>query len=162
MTEDLLDWAVERWKAEVEHRPLNNVHRRTLDDTWRQVIRKLGGDDVALIGKCHDDLIDEARSTRMEMTEAVALLRHLTALTVHHLSQSPDLQDDAVIDIGEEALRAGTTANVESFNGLKTAVHEFLKFADIRKMSGYQFSPQLEKVIAISKDTLKKVEHIGQ
>lgn len=48
--ENLLNWAVERWNAEVKHRPEQNVYRRILDDTWRQVIRKCGGDDVKLVG----------------------------------------------------------------------------------------------------------------
>lgn len=47
---ETLKWAVDRWNAEVRDRPLINVHRRTLDETWRQVIRNLGGDDEALIG----------------------------------------------------------------------------------------------------------------
>jgi hypothetical protein len=51
-----LEWAVERWNAEVKHRPLQNIHRRTLDDLWRQVIRKHGGDDTALCGPTHDEL----------------------------------------------------------------------------------------------------------
>lgn len=51
---DLLEWAVSRWKAEVENRPLINVHRRTLDDTWRQVILYAGGDPVDLVGTDHD------------------------------------------------------------------------------------------------------------
>lgn len=45
-----VEWAVERWNAEVRDRPAQNVHRRTLDETWRQVIRQCGGDDVALVG----------------------------------------------------------------------------------------------------------------
>ena len=49
-------WAVERWNDEVANRPLVNVYRRTLDITWRQVIRHFGGDDVALCGPRHDDL----------------------------------------------------------------------------------------------------------
>ncbi|WP_185643534.1 hypothetical protein [Burkholderia sp. Bp8990] len=53
----LLEWAVERWDAEVKNRPLINVHRRSLDDTWRQVIRHLGGDDVSLLGPRHDALL---------------------------------------------------------------------------------------------------------
>lgn len=57
--EALAQWAVERWNAEVRNRPLFNVHRRGLDDTWRQVIRHCGADDVALIGKTHDDLVAE-------------------------------------------------------------------------------------------------------
>ena len=51
------DWAVRQWYAEVANRPLQNIHRRTLDTTWRQVIRHYGGDDVTLIGPSHDDLL---------------------------------------------------------------------------------------------------------
>lgn len=54
LREGLLAWAVERWHVEVEHRPLVNVHRRTLDDTWRQVIRYAGGDPTELVGTDHD------------------------------------------------------------------------------------------------------------
>ena len=52
----VLEWAVSRWNAEVKHRPLHNVYRRTLDDTWRQVIRHCGGDPDTLIGPSHDAL----------------------------------------------------------------------------------------------------------
>ena len=37
----LLSWACERWMHEVHNRPLRNIHRRTLDNTCRQVIRRL-------------------------------------------------------------------------------------------------------------------------
>lgn len=53
-----LVWAVSRWRAEVENRPLVNIHRRSLDDAWRQVIRHHGGDDEALVGPRHDDLLE--------------------------------------------------------------------------------------------------------
>jgi hypothetical protein len=53
----LLEWAVSKWNDEVKNRPLQNVHRRSLDDTWRQVIRWAGGDPVALLGPSHDDLL---------------------------------------------------------------------------------------------------------
>ena len=53
----LLEWAVSKWNDEVKHRPLVNVHRRSLDDTWRQVIRWAGGDPVMLVGPAHDDLL---------------------------------------------------------------------------------------------------------
>ncbi|MEX3952003.1 hypothetical protein AB4Y40_30140 [Paraburkholderia sp. EG287B] len=53
----LAKWATERWNAEVRNRPLVNVHRRALDDTWRQVIRHCGADDVALLGQRHGDLV---------------------------------------------------------------------------------------------------------
>lgn len=62
---EVVDWAVERWHAEVANRPLRNIHRRTLDDTWRQVIRRFGGDDEMLIGPRHDDLVaDPADAVR--------------------------------------------------------------------------------------------------
>ena len=50
------EYAVSRWKAEVENRPLENKHRRTLDDVWRQVISHTGGDPESLLGPCHDAL----------------------------------------------------------------------------------------------------------
>jgi hypothetical protein len=55
---DLLAWAVSRWQAEVSQRPLVNQNRRPLDDTWRQVIRRCGGDPDALLGPSHDELRD--------------------------------------------------------------------------------------------------------
>lgn len=55
--ESALTWAVSRWKAEVANRPLANIHRRTLDDTWRQVVRYFGGDPDALLGPTHDALL---------------------------------------------------------------------------------------------------------
>lgn len=54
---EALGWAVSRWDAEVKNRPLQNVHRRTLDDTWRQVIQYFGGDDAMLCGPTHDELV---------------------------------------------------------------------------------------------------------
>lgn len=57
---ELLEWAVGRWHAEVSQRPLVNVHRRALDDTWRQVIRRLGGDAGLLCGPAHDELLAAA------------------------------------------------------------------------------------------------------
>lgn len=59
MNTEHLQWAVERWNAEVKNRPLINEHRRTLDDTWRQVIRHFGGDPDVLVGPSHDDLLEE-------------------------------------------------------------------------------------------------------
>ncbi len=58
----LLDWAVGRWNAEVRNRPLQNVYRRILDDTWRQVIRFAGGDPKALVGPDHDTLVAVAKT----------------------------------------------------------------------------------------------------
>lgn len=52
-----LAWAIGRWKAEVENRPLVNVHRRSLDDAWRQVIRHFGGHPESLVGPVHEALL---------------------------------------------------------------------------------------------------------
>jgi hypothetical protein len=53
---DHVRWAADQWQREVANRPMVNAHRRTLDDTWRQVIRHHGGDDVFLCGATHDTL----------------------------------------------------------------------------------------------------------
>lgn len=39
--QELHDWAVERKRAETEHRPDENIHKRALVGTWDQVIRHL-------------------------------------------------------------------------------------------------------------------------
>ncbi|GKS85833.1 hypothetical protein AVMA1855_16795 [Acidovorax sp. SUPP1855] len=49
-----LAWAVHRWESEVKERPMGNVHRRSLDDAWRQVVRYFGGNPDALLGPSHD------------------------------------------------------------------------------------------------------------
>lgn len=55
---DNLDWAVGRWKGEVLERPMSNIYRRVLDDTWRQVIRRFGGNDRELLPLApHDELL---------------------------------------------------------------------------------------------------------
>lgn len=37
--EDVARWVVEQWDEQVSLRPPENVHRRTLDDVWRQIYR---------------------------------------------------------------------------------------------------------------------------
>jgi hypothetical protein len=59
-----LVWAVSRWQAAVSQRPLVNVNRRALDDTWREVVRFFGGDPAKLLGPSHDEL--RARLTTAE------------------------------------------------------------------------------------------------
>ena len=61
---DLLQWAIGRWRAEVENRPLINVHRQNLDITWRQVIRYAGGDDKVLVGPEHWELVQSKAASR--------------------------------------------------------------------------------------------------
>jgi sulfatase maturation enzyme AslB (radical SAM superfamily) len=41
--QSLAEWIVERWDDEVKHRPMQNIHRRTLDATWRKVYRHVTG-----------------------------------------------------------------------------------------------------------------------
>jgi hypothetical protein len=38
---DLFEWATERLKLETANRPDTNIHKRTLIETWCQVIRKI-------------------------------------------------------------------------------------------------------------------------
>ena len=40
------EWVLERWDAEVKHRPAVNVYRGVLDRTWRQVYSKLTGEEL--------------------------------------------------------------------------------------------------------------------
>lgn len=60
----LHEWAVSRWREEVEHRPLVNIHRRSLDDAWRQVIRFAGGNPDEAVGPCHDALVAATQEPR--------------------------------------------------------------------------------------------------
>lgn len=69
----LLEWAVARWRDEVQHRPLVNKNRRSLDDAWRQVIRYAGGDPAELIGPPHDDLAS-APAQQPEIPDGYALV----------------------------------------------------------------------------------------
>lgn len=57
----LIEFAVARWNDEVKDRPLVNVHRRTMDDLWRQVIRFAGAVPESLIGPSHDELLASAQ-----------------------------------------------------------------------------------------------------
>jgi hypothetical protein len=57
--QELIDWVVARWHAEVANRPLVNVHRRSLDGAWRQMLRHFGVDDRARLGPTHDDLLEQ-------------------------------------------------------------------------------------------------------
>lgn len=64
-------WAASRWTAEVANRPVQNVHRRALDTTWRQVIRHFGGDDVALCGAPHDELLSSTTERVEDIPKAI-------------------------------------------------------------------------------------------
>lgn len=58
VVDELTDWVVSRWHAEVKNRPLVNKNRRPLDDAWRQILRHLGVDDRARLGPTHDELME--------------------------------------------------------------------------------------------------------
>lgn len=64
--QELIDWAAEQWHAQVANRPMVNVHRRSLDDVWRQVLRHLGVDDRARLGPTHDELRAEITAKEWE------------------------------------------------------------------------------------------------
>lgn len=72
--QDVRKWAVKRWQAEVQERPLANVHRRSLDDTWRQVIAYCGGDHRALCGPTHDELLSAQKGEPVFMIEHARLI----------------------------------------------------------------------------------------
>lgn len=56
--DELITWAVGKWFEQVANRPMTNIHRRSLDDTWRLILKHLGADDVALLGLDHDSLLE--------------------------------------------------------------------------------------------------------
>ena len=70
---DHIRWAVSRWEAEVKNRPLRNIHRRTLDTTWRQVICHYGGDAEGLCGPTHDELLEATPTTTAEEQFTIAI-----------------------------------------------------------------------------------------
>jgi hypothetical protein len=39
-------WIEGRWDDEVKHRPVENIHRRTLDNTWRRIYRHVTGTEL--------------------------------------------------------------------------------------------------------------------
>lgn len=71
---EVVDWAICRWRAEVANRPMQNIHRRSLDTTWRQVIRQFGGDDVVLCGPPHNDLAALSAGQKMHASLIIAAL----------------------------------------------------------------------------------------
>lgn len=75
----LIDWVAASWHSEVANRPMVNIHRRSLDDTWRQVLRHLGVDDRARLGPTHDELRSQISSKEWEaMNEGRAPKGHRT------------------------------------------------------------------------------------
>ena len=70
---EALRWAVRRWKAEVSLRPIVNVHRRSLDDTWRQVVRYCDGDAATLLGPSHSDLLATSIAAPAQSREALTV-----------------------------------------------------------------------------------------
>jgi hypothetical protein len=40
------EWVIEQWDLQVSGRPMVNQYRRTLDNVWRQIYRRLTGEDL--------------------------------------------------------------------------------------------------------------------
>jgi len=38
---ELHGWAIQQWEIEVKDRPMQNVFRQMLNNTWKQVIQKI-------------------------------------------------------------------------------------------------------------------------
>ncbi|MFD2299934.1 hypothetical protein QRO11_03565 [Paracidovorax citrulli] len=72
LTTNGLAWAIHRWEDEVKHRPLINVHRRSLDGAWRQVVRYFGGSPETLLGPSHDELVAAPQAAEPAPTEPAA------------------------------------------------------------------------------------------
>ena len=53
----LLEWAVTRWREDVQHRPMVNIYRPGMDKAYRCVIRHAGGDPEAIVGPTHSELV---------------------------------------------------------------------------------------------------------
>nr|USU32973.1 hypothetical protein NG677_04520 [Methylobacterium sp. OTU13CASTA1] len=109
---EALYWAVSRWKAEVENRPMQNVHRRTLDTTWRQVMRYFGGDPDALVGPSHDCLANEIAPVGEDETgmreddePSYDELNRLAGLPAPNFANQPP-KAETPAGVGEDALRA--------------------------------------------------------
>jgi hypothetical protein len=60
----LAGWVLSRWRAEVENRPIVNIHRRTLDGTWRQIYRKITGEEIA--APTHEQLLNTCKGGKGE------------------------------------------------------------------------------------------------
>jgi hypothetical protein len=96
----LLEWATERWYDEVSNRPLVNKNRRTLDDTWRQVIRYAGGNPDELLGQSHDAEIESMRAN----TGAHGIGEQLP--TAQPVQAAPVSAEDALVKAARAALNA--------------------------------------------------------
>jgi hypothetical protein len=94
---DALTWAVQRWNDEVKNRPLVNVHRRTLDDTWRQVMRHFGGDPDALVGPSHDSLRAELTTAQWQALNADEQSRAMFVARLENMRDGPPLGVDDVL-----------------------------------------------------------------
>jgi hypothetical protein len=119
---DAVAWAISRWIAEVANRPLKNVHRRSLDDTWRQVIRHFGGDDTKILPlKRHDDLVaDDIQNSRAN--DAIAQPKAEPAAA----PQAKPLTDEQIDDLAgaafdDHAWRGTTILNREVARAVERA-----------------------------------------
>lgn len=88
-----LQWAIDRWNAEVKNRPMINIHRRSLDDCWRQCVKRFGGDPDKLLGPSHDEL--RSRITTAEWLKMGGSLgEHVNKVRYEYLRDSKRLAVD--------------------------------------------------------------------
>jgi hypothetical protein len=57
-SQEQIAYAVDRWNIEVKSFE-RDERIRGLDITWREIIRRWGGDDLALLGPLADDIAEE-------------------------------------------------------------------------------------------------------
>jgi len=109
--EEAIAWAVGRWQAEVAHRPLRNIHRRTLDDCWRQMIRHFGGDPEALCGPAHDDLVAEnpADAVRQPRAWLYEVLSENGAVVCYRFAPAGVKANDEALTAVASTMARGTT-----------------------------------------------------
>jgi len=63
-------WALQQWESEVLYRPAVNVHRKMLDDKWREIYRDAtGGDEIPYM--THDELVASGRYSIAKATKVV-------------------------------------------------------------------------------------------
>lgn len=121
----VVSWAVERWRAEVASRPIENIHRAAMDRTWRQVIRHYGGDDIALLGPEHSTLaaqhVTRPRSPRAELSGS---------------NNNPASEEDELIREDAERFRFLASATLRRMLGIQDGNLEAIRNAIDRFREG--------------------------
>jgi hypothetical protein len=141
--QQLIDWVVICWNAEVKNRPMVNVHRRSLDDAWRQMLRHLGVDDRARLGPTHDELRAGINSKEWEAMKGKAATKQQEAVgdPLVDLRNAVAFLDQmrAAAEAGEDV--AGTGVAKDARNWLERAARAAI---DPRAVTTVGFPPPLD------------------